>query len=192
MIDGKLIRLRPPEPADSSLMVELANNPQVRANVVGWDWPLSHHGQAEWLNATLHHQTTRRLIVADLASGDPVGVTGLWDIDWRNRSALTAVKLMPEAAPPGAGTDSIMLTMAWAFHEVGLRRLHSSILSYNAASIGAYVRKCGWSIEGTSREAVFRHGVYNDLLQVGMLRTEFDRLEDAKYYVDSLYATRTG
>jgi hypothetical protein len=93
---------------------------------------------------------------------------------------------MPGSAPKGAGTDAIMTLMAWAFYEVGLRRLHCTILDYNAASHGAYVRKCGWQIEGRQREAVFRNGRWNDLLHAAILKREFDTLLDAEEYVARL------
>jgi RimJ/RimL family protein N-acetyltransferase len=183
VMSGRLIGLRPVESTDLDFLADLANHAQVRTNVVGWDWPVSRDAQAEWHKGTLFASSTRRLAVTSLATGELVGLTGLWDVDWHNQSALTAVKLMPGLAPKGAGTDSIMLTMAWSFYEVGLRRLHSTILEFNAASIGAYVRKCGWQVEGREREAVFRHGRWNDQLNVAILRPEFEALPDAAEYV---------
>jgi hypothetical protein len=84
-----------------------------------------------------------------------------------------------------------MTLMAWAFYEVGLRRMHGTILDFDAAGHGAYVRKCGWQIEGRQREAVFRHGRWNDLLHVAILKREFDTLLDAEEYVGRLSAPPT-
>ena len=184
MLKGRLVELRPMEARDLAFLADLANHPQVRGNVVGWDWPVARDGQHEWLRDSYRSHTTRRLTVAACSSNEPIGLTGLWDIDWHNQSALTAIKLMPGLAPKGAGSDSIMLVMAWSFYEVGLRRLHSTILDFNAASIGAYVRRCGWRLEGREREAVFRKGQWHDLLRVAALRTDFDVLPDAEEYVN--------
>jgi RimJ/RimL family protein N-acetyltransferase len=183
MLKGRLLGLRTMEAGDLDFLADLANHPIVRGNVVGWEWPISRHGQVDWLQATRNDPHTKRLIVTKLGSEEPIGLTGLWDVDWHNQSALTAVKLMPGAAPRGAGTDSIMLMMAWTFYEVGLRRLHSSILDFNKASLGAYVRRCGWRVEGRSREAVFRNGQWRDLLQVAALRGDFDGLRDSCEYI---------
>ncbi|MEH1124641.1 GNAT family N-acetyltransferase [Micromonospora sp. CPCC 206061] len=184
MLNGRLVRLRPIQCDDLSFLAELANVPQVRNYVVGWDWPVSLDGQAEWLAGARRDRHTYRLTVAELSSDTPIGLTGLWDVDWHNQSAMTAVKLMPGAAAKGAGSDSIMLMMAWSFYEVGLRRLHSTILDFNAASLGAYVRRCGWRIEGQEREAVFRGGQWRDLLRVAALRSDFDALPNATEYID--------
>jgi RimJ/RimL family protein N-acetyltransferase len=171
------------ESRDLEFMADLANHPMVRGNVVGWEWPISRDGQADWFQAARRDPRTRRLTVTSLGSDEPIGLTGLWDVDWHNQSALTAVKLMPGFAPKGAGTDAIMLTMAWSFYDVGLRRLHSSILDFNKASIGAYVRRCGWRVEGLGREAVFRSGQWRDLMQVAALKSDFEQLPDAAEYV---------
>jgi len=183
MLSGRLTGLRPIDSGDLDFLTELANHPTVRGNVVGWDWPLSRDMQDDWLRAAHKNPHTRRLAVTKADSPEPIGLTGLWELDWHNQSALTAVKLMPGSAPKGAGTDSIMLMMAWAFYEVGLRRLHSTILDFNKASVGAYVRRCGWTIEGRSREAVFRSGRWCDLFHIATLKSDFDQLPDAAEYV---------
>jgi L-amino acid N-acyltransferase YncA len=94
------------------------------------------------------------------------------------------VKLMPGATPKGAGSDSIMLMMAWSFYEVGLRRLHSTILDFNAPSLNAYVRRCGWRIEGREREAVFRRGQWRDLIRIATLRSDFEEMDAAAEYIE--------
>jgi len=192
VLTGSLVGIRPVESGDLDFLADLAAPPQVRGNVVGWDWPVGRDAQADWHRASLGNRSTRRFTVTDLESGKPIGMTGLWEIDWHNRSALTAVKLMPGRSPKGAGSDCIMLTMAWSFYEVGLRRLHSTIFAFNAASQGAYVRRCGWRIEGREREAVFRNGDWHDLLRVAILRHEFDELPEAKAYTERVCPVNTG
>lgn len=191
MLKGNLVGIRPIVSDDLDFLADLAEHPEVRGNVVGWDWPASRDAQADWLQASHGNPSTRRFTVTELQSGAPIGLTGLWEIDWHNRSALTAVKLMPGRAPKGAGSDSIMLTMAWSFYEVGLRRLHGAILAFNAASHGAYVRRCGWRVEGREREAVFRNGAWHDLFRVAVLRSDFDALPDAQAYVRRVCAVDT-
>lgn len=128
--------------------------------------------------------TTHRWVVED-EDARVIGVTGLWDVDLHSRHALTALKLggKNEVRGRGLGTDAIKLVMAFAFYDVGLNRLYGSILASNAASLRAYVDKCGWSDEGVSRQHVWRHGQFVDLHQVGVLRADFDRLPDAEEYV---------
>src|SRR5664280_1119830 len=102
---------------------------------------------------TRNSPTTRRFAVVSLESGETIGLTGLWDLDWHNRSAMSGIKLDVTSAPRGAGSDTVMLVNALASYEVGLHRLSSSILDFNAASYHLYVRKCGWRLEGIEKQA---------------------------------------
>ena len=183
MIDGRLVSLRPTEEGDLDFLAALANDPQIRGMVVGWDWPVATSGQRAWLAGIVQDPGNIRLTILDKQSRSPIGLTGLWDVDWHNRSALTGIKLMPDVSPKGAGSDAIMLVDAWTFYEVGLRRLHATILDFNAASMGAYVRRCGWRVEGRERQSVFRRGEWCDLYRVALLRSEFDDLKTAAEYV---------
>lgn len=169
--------LRPVERDDLAFLRALSNEPFVRDHVVGWDWPLSLAGQEAWFETTLRDATTRRFVVEDPA-GRPIGMTGLWEVNWRDRSALTALKLggVEDVRGRGYGTSAIRALMDFAFRDAGLNKLHSTILADNEASRAAYVRKCGWREEGLLREHVWRHGRYADLVQIGMLRSDYEAL----------------
>ncbi|SCL24020.1 Protein N-acetyltransferase, RimJ/RimL family [Micromonospora rhizosphaerae] len=190
MLNGRLVELRPMIAEDLGFLATLANTTSVRANVVGWDWPVAPDGQREWLDKAIRDPKNHRLTVTDLATGKPIGLAGLWEFDWHNRSAIAPIKIMPGLAPKGAGTDTIMLVMAWAFYEVGLHRVHGSILDLNAASLGLYLRRCGWREEGRERESIFRRGEWHDLIRVAALRSDFDALPDAEEYVERVCGTQ--
>ena len=184
MLTGRLVTLRPIETGDLDVLTRLTNDLVVRGSVVGWDLPVARGGQDAWLDSSRQSGRTTRFAVVNKADQSVVGMTGLWDIDWHNQQALSAVKLLPGLAPKGAGTDTIMLMNAWAFYDVGLRRLHGSILDFNGPSLGAYLSKGGWRLEGRERQSTFRKGQWHDLLRVAILRSDFDALPDASEYVD--------
>jgi RimJ/RimL family protein N-acetyltransferase len=153
---------------------ELANDPEVRENVVGWDWPLSDAGQQNWFAQSVSHPATKRFIV-ESETGQSIGLTGFWDIDWRNRTAMTAIKLggTSEVRGRGYGVAAIHSIMEFGFMDAGFNRLHATILASNPRSIAAYVLKSGWTEEGRLRQHIWRNGGYVDLVQIGMLRSEF-------------------
>lgn len=182
MITGRLVGLRPIEEGDLEVMTALANDPRIRATVVGWNWMVSPSIQRDWLQSSSTSSVTKRLTVVDKADRRPIGMTGLWHIDWHNRSAMAGIKLLPENGLKGAGSDTIMLVNALSFQEVGLRRLCAEILPFNTASLRAYVERSGWIVEGRSREAIFRDGGWHDLIQVGILKSDFDAHPDAAEY----------
>lgn len=182
MIIGKNISLRPMELEDGELLQELINNSQVSDHVVGWGFPVSLFSQKKWIQDS-NSNSSYRLIILDNDTQEAIGLTGLWDIDWHNQSAMSAIKLLPEKSKKGYGTEAIMLSQTWAFYNVGLRRLYGAILDYNGPSMGAYVKKCGWRVEGCQREAIFRKGSWHDLYNVAILKHEFDKMLNAEEFI---------
>lgn len=191
MIRGRHVLIRTMESEDLPAVKAINDDLAVRGNVVGWGWPNSLAEMERW-HAGSQGGATHRWIVED-ADGDVIGVTGLWDVDYQSRHALTALKLggTNPLRGRGFGTDAIKLVMAFAFYDVGLQRLYSSILETNQASMRAYVDKCGWQREGIARRHVWRHGEYVDLVHVGALKEDFDGLDDAQFYVDQVTGRST-
>jgi len=185
MIKSKLLSLRPIELNDDVVLQQLINNPLVSENVVGWTFPVSLFSQKNWIQSNTNN-LSYRLVVVDNETNEAIGITGLWDIDWHNQAAMSAIKLLPEKTKKGFGTEAIMLSMAWAFYNVGLRRLHGAILDFNGPSMGAYVKKCGWKVEGRQREAIFRKGEWHDLYNVAILKREFDALPAASEFINAV------
>ena len=185
MIKSKLLSLRPIELNDDIVLQQLINNPLVSENVVGWTFPVSLFSQKNWIQSNTNN-LSYRLVVVDNETNEAIGITGLWDIDWHNQAAMSAIKLLPEKTKKGFGTEAIMLSMAWAFYNVGLRRLHGAILDFNGPSMGAYVKKCGWKVEGRQREAIFRKGEWHDLYSVAILKREFDALPTASEFINAV------
>lgn len=183
MLRGKFVHIRTMEAEDLAAIKGVNDDPAVRANVVGWGWPTSMTEMQRW-HAGSQGGNTHRWVVED-GEERVIGVTGLWDVDMQSRHAMTALKLggLNEVRGRGLGTDAIKIVMAWAFYDLGLHRLYGSILANNVASQRAYIDKCGWSREGVSREHVWRGGGHVDLVQVGVLKSDFDQLDDAQDYV---------
>jgi len=73
-----------------------------------------------------------------------------------------------------------MTLMKYAFEELRLVRLDGSFIEYNLPSQGMY-KKCGWSIEGTKKKALYRDGKHYDLLIAGITDDDYyaakERLE---------------
>lgn len=168
------LSMRPIERHDLQFLRDLANDPTVRSNVVGWDWPLSLAGQEKWFEKGVDNATTRRFIIED-EEGEPIGLTGLWNIDWHNQTATSAVKLggTRDVRGRGYGKRAVWAMMDFAFNDVGLRRLHSTILEFNEASLVTYIDKSGWKREGIARQHVWRDGRYWDMVYIGIMRDEY-------------------
>ncbi len=183
MIAGKKVRLRPVEVRDLEFCQMLYNDPRIRQMVVGWDFPVSMAAQNKWFEASAGNTTNLRLLV-ESDEGEAIGITGLWDIDWHNRNAMTGVKLKYGGTEgKGYGRDTIMVMNAYAFFEVGLHRLWGLIIEYNIPSLKSYIEKSGWKVEGILRHHVFRNGTFHNVYYVACLKSDFLAVPDAVDYV---------
>lgn len=183
MLANEMITLRPIELEDGPLLQKLINDPYISANVVGWGMGVSLFSQEQWIRSA-NESASHRLVICDNQTHEAIGITGLWNIDWHNRSAMSGIKLLTGTHKKGLGTQALRLCMAWAFYCVGLRRLHATILDFNQASLHLYVKKCGFRVEGLQKQAIFRKGEWHDLYNVAILKQEFDALADAKPFIE--------
>jgi RimJ/RimL family protein N-acetyltransferase len=60
-----------------------------------------------------------------------------------------------------------------AFTHLRLHRVALTVFEYNERAIRSY-RKCGYVVEGRSREAVFREGRYWDEIHMSVLAEEWE------------------
>ncbi|MDM8542152.1 GNAT family protein [Desulfococcaceae bacterium HSG9] len=186
MIKGKKTFFRPVENEDMNFCQILYNDPNIRQMVVGWDFPVSKENQRRWFESLVNDKNNIRFIV-ETKEKKRIGLTGLWDINWHNRHALTAIKLLisKDIKGKGLGRDAIMTMNSFAFYDVGLHRLWSTILDYNIPSFKSYVKKSGWKVEGKLREHIFRNGAFHDLYYVACLKEDFLAVPDVKDYIPS-------
>jgi RimJ/RimL family protein N-acetyltransferase len=107
-------------------------------------------------------------------TGELIGQVSLQNIDWRNRSGSTGVLVDPEHQGEGIGTEALSLVLRYAFEVLNLHRveLHEGVLEFNQAAVRVY-EKCGFKVEGRSREAFFYKGRYWDKLHMAVLASEF-------------------
>lgn len=181
-IKGKFVTLRAIEKCDMELLKEMFNDEEIEKLVVGWAFPVSSHQQNLWFESNVSNNINLRFMIETPEDGT-VGLATLTDIDWKNRKASHGIKLATrKTRTKGIGTDAVMAIMRYAFDELQLNRLDGSILDYNNISKGLYCKKCGWVVEGTYRKYIFKNGKYHDLLIVGILNEEYQRLIELKNY----------
>ena len=170
-IYGNKVILRALEPGDMPCLREMINDPEMERMVIGWSFPVSEKQQLDWYNRVISDDKNFRFAI--MYEGKFVGVSTLTRIDWKNRSADHGIKLCNDVPKKiGIGTDGVYATMRYAFEELQLNRLYSSILEYNIASQKLYA-KCGWKVEGNSRRSIFKNNAYHDELAIAILRDEY-------------------
>lgn len=180
-IKGKYVMLRAMGKGDMEMVCSMFNDPELEDAVVGWSFPLSLEQQNRWFENNMSDNYNFRFII-ETSNDGAVGIATLINIDWKNRHAEHGIKLAnKERRSKGIGTDSVMAIMRYAFDELGLNRLNGSWFSNNLASKGMYM-KCGWKEEGIRRQYVFKKGEYRDLVEVGILASEYYELISKNHY----------
>lgn len=114
-------------------------------------------------------ETVRFVIEAD---GEAVGGTSLFAFDALAHHAELGIGLAPEARGRGIGTAALELLVEFAFERRNLRRLHLEAIASNAAAIRSY-EKVGFVVEGRQREHAWVRGRYEDVVRMGLLRSEW-------------------
>jgi len=77
----------------------------------------------------------------------------------------------------GYGTDAIRALLRFAFREMNLNRVWLTTGENNPRALACY-RKCGFREEGHLRQDRYLEGRYWDTILMGILREEFEALEE--------------
>jgi RimJ/RimL family protein N-acetyltransferase len=103
--------------------------------------------------------------------GKAVGTASLFEFDSFARHAEAGISLLPDARGRGIGTAAIAQLVEFGFVRRNLRRIHLQAIASNTAAIRAY-EKAGFVVEGRQRQHAWVRGDYEDIVLMGILRSE--------------------
>jgi RimJ/RimL family protein N-acetyltransferase len=103
--------------------------------------------------------------------GTPVGAASLFDFDMFARHAEAGISLVPDARGRGIGTAAITQLVEFGFVRRNLRRIHLQAIASNTGAVRAY-QKAGFVVEGRQRQHAWVRGAYEDIVLMGVLRSE--------------------
>lgn len=103
--------------------------------------------------------------------GTAVGSASLFGFDSFAHHAEAGIALVPSARARGIGTAAIGQLVEFGFVRCNLRRIHLQAIESNVGAIRAY-EKAGFVIEGRQREHAWVRGGYEDIVLMGVLRSE--------------------
>lgn len=103
--------------------------------------------------------------------GDAVGSVSLFEFDEFARHAEVGVAVVAESRGKGIGTAAISQIIEFAFVRCNLRRVHLQAIASNVGAIRAY-EKAGFVVEGRQREHAWVRGRYEDIVIMGILRSD--------------------
>jgi RimJ/RimL family protein N-acetyltransferase len=113
-------------------------------------------------------------VIADLSDEAYIGQVNIDSIDWKNRVGSIGIVIgSTEYFGLGYGTEAMQLLVKFAFLEMNLNRLELSVFDFNERAIRSYLT-CGFRQEGRQREKQYMNGRYLDVIQMGLLRSEWE------------------
>ena len=172
MLIGKSVYLRAMESDDIKLIVKWRNDPEVNKHFYEYA-PLSHDQQADWWVKQRGRDDQFNWMICANEDKAPLGTVSIYDIDLRNRKAEWGrFYLVGDVRGKGYGRDVENLIHEYVFNHLNLNKLYCEVFADNAIVVNLH-KKFGYKQDGLLRQHVFRHGEYNDVVALSLLKEEW-------------------
>jgi len=138
--------------------------------------PLTRSAFEKRLTDTASGPGTRSIEFVIDVDGAAVGSVSLFGFDDLARHAEIGIAVLAEHRGRGIGSAALAKMVAFAFVRCNLRRVHLQAISSNVGAIRVY-EKAGFEVEGRLREHAWVRGAYEDMVVLGLLRTDWERTD---------------
>lgn len=165
MISDSRILLRAVEPSDVDMLLELEND-NARADASVYPAPVSRYMIEQYIRhytADFNDDGELRLIIADAATGAPVGALDITGFDRRNHHAYVGIAIIPRFRRNGYALAAITLLCSIATSRFGIHHLAAIVATDNDPSLGLF-RKAAFKSAGCLRSWIRRDNTYSNAL----------------------------
>ncbi|MBV9581647.1 MAG: GNAT family N-acetyltransferase [Chloroflexi bacterium] len=169
-LTGRLVTLAPLRPEHLAHYVDWFSDPEV-TRYLAHDVVFTMKQEEEWLDRISRSD-------ADVAwgifvDGQHVGGTAIGQINWRSRHAITGTVIGDKSWwGRGVASESMALRTNYAFEELGLQKVVTTVVEGNIASRRA-LEKVGYQAVGIYRHHEFRHNRWWDVWIGELLRDDW-------------------
>lgn len=123
-------------------------------------------------NYLKNRNTSVRLAILDKDNDKIIGTVQLTNIHSINRSAEFSILIGDkEYWSKGAGLFSTESILIHGFQNLNLNRIYLTVLENNKRAFNMYL-KVGFKPEGILRSAIFKNGIFHNLIQMSILKQE--------------------
>lgn len=176
ILETERLILRPFKLSDAEQVQKLADRKEVAATV-NLPHPYTLEMAEGWINtheAAFQEGRNATYAITLRDSGELIGTIGLMDFTKRSNHARIGFWIGLPYWNKGYCTEAGKAVLEYGFVERGLNRIHTAYMINNPAS-GRVLKKLGMVYEGTQRQHITKLGEYEDLVLVGLLRTEWEK-----------------
>jgi len=180
LLRGKLVRLKAENPdVQSRLFIDWSHDSEYwRLMATMPPFPWTQEGVKKFIEKELEKENPRNIFFAVHRLDDDriIGEVGLDGISYAHGDTYVGIGIgEKENWGRGYGTDAMNVILRYAFTELNLHRVSLTVFEYNPRAIRSY-EKCGFRMEGHTREAMQREGRRWDIIHMGVLREEWEAL----------------
>ncbi len=172
------VRLRALRPEDLDNCVRWFNDTEVQRTLVVYA-PQSREAEQKWLERAMQPEGDEYSFAVeaiDLPEPTHIGNVGVHHLDWRHRQCEIGIVIGEKQHwGKGYGPAAFALLLEFGFGELNLHRVYLQVYDFNPRGIRAY-EKLGFQLEGRRREALYREGAYHDVLEMSILRPDWEAL----------------
>ncbi len=185
MIEGKLVRLRAPEPEDTERLYRWINDREVTRTLMA-RYPYSMTFEREWIaDVTKKSAFTDVVLAIETKEDVHIGSCGLHhgrpEDRWSELGIMIGDK---EYWNRGYGSDAMLTLVRFGFEQMNLHRIALGVFAFNDRAQAVY-RKVGFVEEGRERDGYYQDGRYWDVLRMSILREEWDAAQGARVEMEA-------
>lgn len=171
MLQGKRVVLRPIEPEHLPNYVQWLNDPEVLA-YFGKYLPFNLAQEQSWYEHQNDDAGTVNFAVE--LEGKHIGGCGFLNINHRQQNAEVGIFIGEKSLwNQGLGQDTLTTILDYGFKFLNFHRIYLRVFVENERGVGAY-EKVGFQQEGRLRDFEWRHGRWQDMLIMSILRPEWE------------------
>ena len=181
MLEGHLVRLRALERSDVERAYTWVNDREVTQYLL-LRYPMSRTQEEKYLAEAAEqgngYADTRLAI--ETKDGLHIGMCGLHHGRAEDRHASLGIMVGDKSYwSNGYGSDAVMTLLRFAFEEMNLNKVELGVFDFNERAIACY-QKCGFIEDGRRREHYFQSGRYWDIIDMSVLRREYEALQQTR------------
>ena len=164
---GNKVLLRPIVKSDIIFLNEWKNNKNIYKFLGGGYNPISIDQHEKWIDNIIDMTgSNRRFMIVDVQTQVPVGLIGLYAINWVHRTCEVGMFIGEiESRKKGYATEAYILLEKFALSYLNLRKINLKMVSSNDAAFRLWT-KLGFTKVGCLHQERYIDGEYLDLLMM--------------------------
>lgn len=169
---NKRVYLRAFEPDDYKTTIKWRKDDEIWDMLGGTKYFVSEAFEKQWIENTIFNSKDVKLAVCLVENDKHIGNVYMTNINEINRSCVSHVLIgEKEYWGHGYAREALLLAIDYMFNERNIHRIQANVLVSNVASLKMH-EKCGYKLEGTLREAVYKNGKYQDQYVLALVKNK--------------------